>query len=432
MSWISLKGNYKFKKIKIIIGFLAVSFVLFVTLLLIMEALYRPFYKNGFITASLVDPYLHHSRRPLTSAARTWGTDNAFSNHINNLGFRDFEARIVKKKIENKTKRLLFLGDSFTEGVGVEFKKTFPEIIKDNLTISGIPIESLNGGTSSFSPILLFQRLKLFFDRGYQTDMVILLPDFSDVQDELIYMERLGSLDNNGLRRFKGLQYDPWILWAINNSALIRLAYESELIRGLYRAITNKNTLEGLPLRTVSKNIKMNNKVLSSEKMLSLSEEERTKFRWMWPYHNQSQKGWAKDGLNSMSDNIIKIVKLCKERNIPILIVSYPHPIHLYLQNNKKLYKIIKHRFPEIFAQREKIFGKKVEPKKSLYKKVIYDAALSQDVPYIDLQPSFANRSDWPYLFIPNDIHFNEKGMEHMASVLSPIIREVINNTPDL
>jgi hypothetical protein len=61
---------------------------------------------------------LHHKFNPLASAATYWGTEKV-TIHTNSLAMRDDSKRHVSL---NKTTdyRILFLGDSFTEGQAIK------------------------------------------------------------------------------------------------------------------------------------------------------------------------------------------------------------------------------------------------------------------------------------------------------------------------
>ena len=65
--------------------------------------------------------YYHHDLRPNASFYDVWGYEK-YKIHTNNLGFKDKNKREIKFKDRN----ILFIGDSFTEGVGLKFEDTFP------------------------------------------------------------------------------------------------------------------------------------------------------------------------------------------------------------------------------------------------------------------------------------------------------------------
>lgn len=130
----------------------------------------------------IADPYLHHTLRANVTAKSLWGS-RWTTYHTNSLGYRDARQRVISQ--EPSGVRVVILGDSFTEGSGVEYADTFSARVgtlwqKKN----GVPIEVLNAGVSSYCPSLEFRKLSQFLERGYTTDVVILMLDTSDVFDE--------------------------------------------------------------------------------------------------------------------------------------------------------------------------------------------------------------------------------------------------------
>ncbi|HEX3495974.1 MAG TPA: SGNH/GDSL hydrolase family protein, partial [Methylocella sp.] len=68
------------------------------------------------------DPVYHHTLRPKFDGFDKWGT-KFFPVLTNSLGFRDASTRDVPLMADRK--RIVFIGDSFTEGLGVTYQETF-------------------------------------------------------------------------------------------------------------------------------------------------------------------------------------------------------------------------------------------------------------------------------------------------------------------
>lgn len=111
---------------------------------------------------------------------------------INSLGLRDYEFNLTKDKY-----RILMLGDSFTEGVGVNIDNTIAKKLEKFLTEKGYDVEVINSGVSSYSPILEYLYFK---NEGYKLkpDLVVLDFDISDIQDDYNY-EKISIKDENGV-----------------------------------------------------------------------------------------------------------------------------------------------------------------------------------------------------------------------------------------
>jgi len=104
----------------------------------------------------------------------------------NSLGMRDGERRVVPPVGDRP--RILLIGDSFTEGVGVLWEETFAGRLESALVPRGV--EVLNAGVVSYTPIL--ERIKvryLYETEGLRFDRLVLFLDLSDVKDDLFYRE---------------------------------------------------------------------------------------------------------------------------------------------------------------------------------------------------------------------------------------------------
>jgi len=115
---------------------------------------------------------------------------------INALGLRDREITLAKP---GGVKRILMLGDSFTEGDGVKSSETFSSQLQRMLDTAsaGQRWEVINAGVGSYSPLLEY----LYLTRqGLQLnpDLVILNFDLSDVYDDINYTH-LARFDNRGV-----------------------------------------------------------------------------------------------------------------------------------------------------------------------------------------------------------------------------------------
>jgi hypothetical protein len=101
----------------------------------------NPIYHHGFIKNGTFESY--------------------YSTYTNSLGFKDSKVREVE--LNTNRKRIMFIGDSFTEGVMLDWEDTFIGIISDSLKNKNIKI--LNAGRSSYSPSLYWKNLNIIFQR---------------------------------------------------------------------------------------------------------------------------------------------------------------------------------------------------------------------------------------------------------------------------
>ncbi|PYQ56611.1 MAG: hypothetical protein DMF53_24975 [Acidobacteria bacterium] len=139
------------------------------------ELVARRTYGEGFDI--LIDPYEDHSYRPFLEYEQIWG-GRKIHFYTNSLGWKDDRPdRVITKRPDRE--RIVFLGDSFTEGLGYVQPETLSGVAERELNAAGRPCEVLNGGRASYSPLLEYQRLKKFLAAGYHADTVVLLYDVS-------------------------------------------------------------------------------------------------------------------------------------------------------------------------------------------------------------------------------------------------------------
>ncbi|HZE51793.1 MAG TPA: hypothetical protein VE111_00745 [Bradyrhizobium sp.] len=100
----------------------------------------------------------------------------------NSLGFKDGSVREVPLKSD--VRRILLIGDSFAEGIGMNFEDSFAgQLYRAGQQLSQ-KIEFLNAGVVSYSPSIYYKKIKRLIESGLQFDEVVVLSDTSDVTDE--------------------------------------------------------------------------------------------------------------------------------------------------------------------------------------------------------------------------------------------------------
>jgi GDSL-like Lipase/Acylhydrolase family len=140
------------------------------------------------------DPVLHHKFIPgARGRHKTLEFDVAYD--INSLGLRSGE--LARDKPPG-SKRILMLGDSFTEGNGVQESETFSSRLQAKLDEArlGERLQVVNAGVGSYSPLLELLYLKTA-GLELQPDLVILNFDLSDLHDDIQYT-RLAEFDAGG------------------------------------------------------------------------------------------------------------------------------------------------------------------------------------------------------------------------------------------
>ena len=145
-----------------------VLIVLFLLFTLVLDfgltAIYH-LYKYGTIhkyapRRALREPssVFHHTLKPnMHHTLEQWG-HISHSLTTNSLGFKD---RVIREvPVHSQHYRFLFMGDSFTEGVGYEYERTFVGLIDEAL--KGYNMEVLNAAVGSYSPTIYFKKRSFY------------------------------------------------------------------------------------------------------------------------------------------------------------------------------------------------------------------------------------------------------------------------------
>ena len=121
----------------------------------------------------------HHDIMPNVEVVEPW---QKFNKKLitNSIGFRDFSKKKILKENLNQ-KRILLIGDSFTEGAGYDYQFTIGGLIQNKV---GKNIEVLNSAVGSYSPGIYYLKTKYYIDQGYKFDYALIFLDLSDIVDE--------------------------------------------------------------------------------------------------------------------------------------------------------------------------------------------------------------------------------------------------------
>ena len=108
-----------------------------------------------------------------------------------------FGMRSNCKKIYNeKFYDIMFIGDSFTFGVGLNYEDTFVGLLENS-----IDKKVGNLGVQSYSPTLYYLKVKKFIEDGFRFNELIVFVDISDIEDEVRRKKILQELLNANLKK---------------------------------------------------------------------------------------------------------------------------------------------------------------------------------------------------------------------------------------
>jgi hypothetical protein len=152
-----------------------------VALLLGLDFIYSNFFCDEDILARIYDPQYHHGFAPNFAGHNPWGTSRP-PFYTNSMGFKDGSVREVP--LVSATRRILLIGDSFTEAIGLSFEDSFAGMLQQLGRSSAPKIEFLNAGVASYSPSIYYKKVKSLIEQGLQVNEVVVFSDLSDVFDE--------------------------------------------------------------------------------------------------------------------------------------------------------------------------------------------------------------------------------------------------------
>jgi hypothetical protein len=175
-----------------------------------MVTIWKPPPANPDKEFRIEEPLYSHTLAPRYSTERAvWGSAT-FALRTNSLGFRDASVRTVSPQPQGR-RRVVIIGDSFTEGIGLAWEDTFV----GRFARLAPQFEVLNAGVLSYAPSVYWRKTAWILDAGYAFDELLVYIDISDVQDEAIaYRE-----EPDGTIRYVGYGINYWA--TVDNPSLV-------------------------------------------------------------------------------------------------------------------------------------------------------------------------------------------------------------------
>lgn len=351
-----------------------------VFLLIILDALaggiFIPTDDRSFRCSS---PYYHHDFLPDQNVETAWGP-RKYRVLTDSLGFRDGTVRDVP--LASRQKRILLMGDSFIEGMGVPYEDSVAGILGESLKPDAT--EVLNAAVLSYSPKLYFLKTRhLIEQRHLVFDEIYVFFDISDPHDEIIYKYwEPGSESSfvSGLRSLKRFFQRHSFLYCYCG-AILRSNRE--------KAINNAFPAEGsADARFWIQDLK---------EYLRRADPEKDRF--LWPNKQSAWNEWGQEGLSLCERYMAELQKLCAQHGIRMTIVVYPSPYQLTADNLEGIPVTFWRKFAE-----------------------------ERRVGFLNLFPAFIGteppQTVYAKYFIKGDIHWNEAGNRHVAEAVLEHIRK--------
>jgi hypothetical protein len=273
---------------------------------------------------------------------------------------------------------VLFIGDSYTEGVGYSYDKTFVGIIQSKIDTSRIDI--LNAGVASFSPKLYFLRVKYLLEQEkVKPDEIFCLVDYSDYGDELVYEDFKPSLNLLYFRLISFLRLNSTLYNVYHFAARKYFLHKSGIPEGagesfIYWIKTNNDFLDRYP--------------------------DFYKIRQDWGMPEYRNNTTLKKARELAESNMDSLNHLCLKNNIRLHVSAYPRSAFLTVDT---IYGCYPNRLWQNYCDK-------------------------RSIDFISLYPAFIttdtaqNRINAQKYFITGDSHWNEAGHMLVAEKLLPYI----------
>jgi lysophospholipase L1-like esterase len=279
------------------------------------------------------------------------------------------------------SQRILFIGDSFTEGIGVEFEDTFVGIIGKKLSYDSIEI--LNAGVSSYSPAIYYRKTKyLLEETNISFDSLVVFLDISDIEDEAEFY----WIDDD---RVIGTDRVPQVWLGMRKSGR---TIKQEIALHASNSIGNAAVYNSI-IVCLGYLVKSNITIIpdSGEERSEQDDELGTgKLRALWTVNDALFTSFGAKGLRRGRENMDRLLDVLKRYDIDLTVVVYPWPDQIIEQD---------------LHSRQVSFWRAW--------------AEERGVQFIDLFPVFVSEKDGEATirenFLPGDVHWNEAGHRLVA-----------------
>lgn len=347
---------------------------------LLTGILFIPKDLNNFRT---YHPFYHHGMIPGKTGNARWGQGNIYPVATNSIGLIDSSMREIQ--LIPSMKRVVIIGDSFAEGIGVPFEKTFAGIIQKQFTKEGIDV--LNASALSYSPKLYFLKIKYLVDNaGLKFNDLFVFMDISDIQDEILYRKfvphEVNSKELSAVQLVKKLKAFSFFAYSMDT---LYQKEKTDLRRRKYNPDYYPPWLDYF--------------WLDNQDTEPYQDPTFVHLRTDWTFDEYFDNRWTRLGIDSAIENMNKLLQLCRSNHIDLFVVVYPWPGQI---------------------RRSEMDNRLI----ALWKSFCTDNKLT----FINLFPDFIQNAGLKpeevcsKYYIPGDVHWNEEGHQVVAKNIAQFI----------
>jgi len=260
--------------------------------------------------------------------------DNIYQIFTNDLGFRDESTQPLDRDKEYS----ILIGDSFIEGVGLDYKDTIVGILNKNLANN--KFKFLNAGVASYSSYIYLRKIEDIIKNNsdLKVKKVIVFLDKSDVSDDERYLNKPAFFKNTKGKFINQRKED--FLEDLKELSFWRF-YTKQTISGkIIKLGTDQieNFLSNIKKRSfISKKLNKSFFEVTELEIKAIKSINNKPHIRNW-YLGSTWEERTKKNIKFSVENLNKLKDFLKKKNIDFLVVLYPWPFEIDNEEIRKKY----------------------------------------------------------------------------------------------
>jgi len=286
----------------------------------------------------MLSPQFHHGLRPMMDVKARVGPA-IYDFATNSLGMVDARPRRIDPAANQC--RYLVIGDSFTEGFGVGWDKSWAGILAKRWRIDGVDL--LNAGVVSYSPTIYYRRVRhLIEDVGLKFGALLVMIDLSDASDEW----RSYDLDAQGnvvpighVWQIRPMDDPNWRdhvrFWIQDNSVI------AQLVKDVRQKLRRKRPpappaapgppiphrpAAPMPLGEIAVPAPLVEAPPRPPGYVGTLDVENGR----WTVDREAFERWGRDGLRVAAERMDRLLMLLRRHDIKLTVAVYPWPDQIF------------------------------------------------------------------------------------------------------
>ena len=319
---------------------------------------------------------------------------NIYTIFTNDLGFRDESTQPLDREKEYS----ILIGDSFIEGVGLDYKDTIVGILNENLENN--KFKFLNAGVASYSSYIYLRKIKDIIKNNSNLKIrkVIVFLDKSDVSDDERYLNR-PSLFKDTKGKFINKRKEDFLV-DLKKMSFWRF-YTKQTISGKVIKLGTdqiENFLSNIKKRSfISKKLNKSFFEVTDLEIRAIKSINNKPHIRNW-YLGSTWEERTKNNIKFSVENLNELKNFLEKKNIELLVVLYPWSFEI---DNEE----IRNKYLEFIIP-------------LLNKNKINSLSVYEEFLVGNIYESIGKN----YLY--NDIHFNRNGNQVIVNELLKIVNQ--------